>query len=519
MSAPVLRCRAPARTPRRPALDTNPPAVAARLEDAAHRRGSAEAVCAPADEGEWAGLLSCGRPVLVVGAQSSLTGGATPQGGIVAATEHLRSVLRDDGGDRVRVQPGLSLHELQARLKASGRWFPPVPTWDGAFVGGAVSTDAAGARTFAHGTTRRWVRGLTVMLPGGDVVELERGQVAADESGRFVLERADGARTSVQLPMHRLPAVPKCSAGYRGGPGLDLVDLFVGSEGTLGALLEIELAVAPRDFVELGLLVPMPDERAGLAAVGELRGLRERGEAGVAAIEFLDRACVERARADGVEGVPASGEWLLLVQAELSNELGSEDVVTQLAGEADGPVAEIARTLQSAGGRLDEGLAALPGDERAFEAMGRVREAAPQGQSARIAQARRETGESIVKVGGDLIVPFERLGELLAAARLGTERRGLELAVWGHVSDGNVHPNVLARSAAELEAGEELLLELGRLAIALGGSPLAEHGVGRHPLKQRLLRELVGDDALAAMKAVKRAFDPGGVLAPGVLFV
>lgn len=517
MSPPVLRCRAPARRPRLPDLDASAAAVEARLEDAAHRRGAAEAVCAPADEGEWAGLLSCGRPVLVVGAQSSLTGGATPQGGLVATTDHLRGVLQDGGGSHLRVQPGLSLHALQARLRPSGRWFPPVPTWDGAFVGGAVSTDAAGARTFACGTTRRWVRGLTAMLPGGDVVELERGQVVADEQGRFILHRANGARAEVQLPMHRLPDVPKCSAGYRGGPGLDLVDLFVGSEGTLAALLEIELDVAPRAFAELGLLVPMPDEAAGLAAVAALRELAQRGAARVAAIEFLDAACVAMAREDGVEGVPQSGDWLLLVQAELPEDLSSEDVVAQLAGEAEGPAAAIARALEAEGGRLGEGLAALPGDERAFAALAAVREAAPQGVNERIGRARRETGEEVVKVGGDLIVPFERLGELLAAAREGAVRRGLELAVWGHVSDGNVHPNVVARSAAEVEAGEELLLELGRLAIALGGSPLAEHGVGRHPLKQRLLRELVGDEALAAMRGVKRAFDPQGVLAPGVL--
>jgi len=96
--------------------------------------------------------------------------------------------------------------------------------------------------------------------------------------------------------------------------------------------------------------------------------------------------------------------------------------------------------------------------------------------------------------------------------------RGLDFAVWGHISDGNVHPNVLPRSYHDVEEGKNAILEFGREVARLGGCPLAEHGVGRNPVKQALLRGLYGDQGMAEMRAVKQALDPDWKLAPGVIF-
>jgi D-lactate dehydrogenase (cytochrome) len=117
-----------------------------------------------------------------------------------------------------------------------------------------------------------------------------------------------------------------------------------------------------------------------------------------------------------------------------------------------------------------------------------------------------------------MIVPFDRVLDSIALYRRTFERRGLPYAIWGHLSDGNLHPNVLPRSVDEVERGREALLEIARGVMALGGAPLAEHGVGRSALKQRLLRELYGEAGIDQMRAVKRALDPGWKLAPGVLF-
>ena len=109
--------------------------------------------------------------MLPVGAQSSLTGGATPRGDVVISTRALdrMSVPR---ADTVRVGAGVPLSVLQRALAASGVYYPPVPTYDGAFVGGTIATNAAGAATFKYGSTRRWVEALTVVLADGSLVEV-----------------------------------------------------------------------------------------------------------------------------------------------------------------------------------------------------------------------------------------------------------------------------------------------------------------------------------------------------------
>jgi D-lactate dehydrogenase (cytochrome) len=117
-----------------------------------------------------------------------------------------------------------------------------------------------------------------------------------------------------------------------------------------------------------------------------------------------------------------------------------------------------------------------------------------------------------------MIVPFERSAESLALFKNAFEKRRLDYAIWGHVSDGNVHPNVIPRSMDDVTRGKDAILECGREIIKLGGSPLAEHGVGRNPIKQELLRQFVGEDGLAQMRTVKSVLDPLGKLAPGVIF-
>jgi D-lactate dehydrogenase (cytochrome) len=115
-------------------------------------------------------------------------------------------------------------------------------------------------------------------------------------------------------------------------------------------------------------------------------------------------------------------------------------------------------------------------------------------------------------------VPFHRLADSLTLYREAFAARGLEHAIWGHFSDGNLHPNVIPRSLDDVVKGKEALLEIGRAVVAMGGSPLAEHGVGRNPVKQALLRQMIGEEGIEQMRAVKRALDPEWKLAPGVLF-
>lgn len=545
MASHRVRTRPPRPPVVPPPLVSDPDTVAAHLEDAAHYPdGHAVGVAFPRSEGEVAALLCEAPRVLPVGAQSSVTGGATPRGEVVLSTARLADLL-EIRGDRVRVGPGVPIATLQDALAAAGRFYPPFPTYTGAFAGGVVATNAAGAATFKYGTTRDWVEGLTVVLASGDVLEISRGEVHAHPDGYFEIERdaAAGATappgeaprlTRIPVPSYRMPDVPKRSAGYFAAPDMDLVDLFVGSEGTLGVIVEVTFRVLTRLPPLAVALISTPSERLAVELVGELRRAsqatwRERDPRGidVAAIENLDRRSVEILREDGADRkhevvLTDDTDTVLLVQLELDAATDPvrayDEIGRALAPSApDTPLVRLCRLLDRFG-VLDRTELVLPRDARRRQQLFDLREAVPLGVNRRIGEAQRATGQPIEKTAADMIVPFDRFGEMLALYHEGYCRRGLDHAIWGHISDGNVHPNVIPRTIDDVRLGQEAILEFGREVIARGGSPLAEHGVGRSPVKQALLHRLYGARGVEEMRAVKRALDPTGKLAPGVIF-
>ena len=188
----IIRARQAAAGPA-PRIGRDSDVLASFLEDAAHFPGGfASGLSAPASESEVAALLRAASTVLPIGAQSSLTGGATPRGEVLLSTSHLNRILAT-GDDWVRVEAGVTLVDLDAALAAVGKHYPPVPTFTGAFVGGVVATNAAGAATFKYGTTRDWVRGLKVVLANGDVLDIERGRTRARPDGFFeIVPGSDG---------------------------------------------------------------------------------------------------------------------------------------------------------------------------------------------------------------------------------------------------------------------------------------------------------------------------------------
>src|SRR5437867_10211653 len=205
MSGHSLRARHPRGEP--PASFTighDPDVLRSFLEDAAHFPGGhASGIVAAVDEAEVAAVLRSSAAVLPIGAQSSLTGGATPMGEVLLSTSRLNRII-DIGGDTVRVEAGVTLLDLDAALARAGKYYPPSPTFTGAVVGGVIATNAAGAATFKYGTTRDWVRAITVVLPGGDALDVERGTTTADREGMFEIVLSDRT-VRLQVPRYPMP--------------------------------------------------------------------------------------------------------------------------------------------------------------------------------------------------------------------------------------------------------------------------------------------------------------------------
>ena len=235
-------------------------------------------------------------------------------------------------------------------------------------------------------------------------------------------------------------------------------------------------------------------------------------------------AVIREDGADRLLGVswPASTGAALLVQLELPARIDAERVFEEVGqardpGAPDTPIVRFCRLLDRHG-VLEATELAPPGDRRRAQALLALREAVPTGVNERVGVAKRTIDPAIEKTPGDMIVPFDSLRDMLAVIREAFERRGLDYAVWGHISDGNMHPNVIPRSLEDVKAGREAILEIGREVTRLGGCPLAEHGVGRSAVKQAQLRDLYGENGIEEMRAIKRALDPDWKLAPGVIF-
>ena len=585
MASHRIRARQPARVPVPPVARDAGTLAGVRVDAAHYPGGHAAGVAHPRSEAEVAAVVRAAPRVLPIGAQSSLTGGATPAGDVVVATDRMDHILAL-GPDEVTVEPGVPLAVLQAALRRAGAWYPPVPTFDGACAGGVAATNAAGAATFKYGTTRDWVRGLTVVLASGDVLDLTRGETRAHPDGYFEVSTSRGAQR-VPVPSYRMPDVPKCSAGYFSAPGMDLVDLFIGSEGTLGVITSVTFAVvapAPRTAL---VWIPVGSERTAISLAGGLRDAARRawrggswrggpGGAGarrggpgsdgagkeapgpgldVAAIEHLDARSLAIVREDGVARrrnvpLPDGAAVALLVQVEWPPgmeptpeaayaEIGAAlepgpdrhpDAARDRPGQprlpaggrprppmTDTPLGRLCRLLAEAG-VLDDAEIALPSDPRRQADFIAVREAVPEGVNRRVGEAARRLGPAVTKTAADMVVPFERFAESLELFRAAFGARKLDHAIWGHLSDGNVHPNVIPRAVDDVARGREAILACGRAVVGLGGSPLAEHGVGRNRVKQALLGQLYGAAGVAEMRAVKAALDPESKLAPGVLF-
>ena len=514
------------------AVDRDPEAVGAHLEDAAHFPGGhAAGIAYPRTEADVAELLRTHTRVLPIGAQSSLTGGATPIGDVILSTARMNRISTI-GPRRATVEAGVTLSALEDAARKVSATYPPRPTFTGAFAGGSVATNAAGAATFKYGSTREWVEELTVILANGEALDLVRGNCVASESG-FVVNTRDG-QLHIPLPQYHMPDVPKRSAGYFARPGMDLIDLFIGSEGTIGVITQVTFRLlSPAPAIALAVVM-CPSQATGVALVSALRAesmqtwsSKDRSGIDVCAIEHIDRRSLEILREDGAidslnVAVPPGTAMALLIQLELPPGTDAAAAYDQIAGAsspapADGALVRFCRLIESFA-LMDSTEFAAPGDERRASELLAFREAVPTAVNKRVGWAKQTIDARIEKTAADMVVPFERFAEMMNVYRDGFGSRGLDYAVWGHISDGNVHPNVIPRSYEDILQGKEAILEFGREVARLGGCPLAEHGVGRNTVKQALLRQLYRDAGIAEMRAVKQALDPEWKLAPGVIF-
>ncbi|MBD3370526.1 FAD-binding protein [Candidatus Fermentibacteria bacterium] len=433
--------------------------------------------------------------VTVSGGLTGLVAGALPEGGAVMSASSLKSFQNMEDGT-LRVGAGVTLDELREYLDANlpGRFYPPDPTETTASIGGTVATDASGSDSLLYGSTRRWVEGLELLLPGDRILRLDRGEYVFSQG---MLSHPLLGRVMLPPILRGLPE--KNAAGYRIEPNMDLVDLLTGSEGTLGAVtsVRIKLARSPEELVDLAVF---PED---LDSFWNLFESLRTCELRVRALEMMDPNSLDLLRSrppEEVQPPPSRARAALFVRLESRPGEDLDDVLLGLD-----------ELLRASGVDLDDTWGGFTPEERSR--LRDFRHSLPETVNTILSETRR-TYPSVHKLGSDSAVPPSRLREYYDWIRGLLDEKGLDFLVFGHSGQGHLHANVLPRNDEQLKIGEGAMREIAERAVKMGGTVSAEHGLGR--LKAGYISLMYSEEELRGMRTLRRTFDPDGVLAPAV---
>lgn len=477
-----------------------------------------------------------GMAVTVSGGRTGIGGGAVPSDTSTAliSLEHLQPRVAVNWNKThqtwsARVGAGLKLQDFLTILKQkrytsesetpAGLFFPVDPTETSATLGGMAATNASGARTLYYGAMRKWVLGLTAVLADGTILNLRRGEhvssggsnAGCGKSGILTVKgtKADLQSGGVEITIPLAPvSIPptKHTAGYYLTGNTDAVDLFIGSEGTLGIITELELRIDLPGQNNMYTVVFLSEDNPS----GPVRTLLNAAGLPPVALEYMDSFSLkllrefraEQGEASGVPELPEEAKAVLYLEYNFAEKQEAEQGAAALAG-----------LLHEAG--LSPNATWAGFSFRTLTAMKKFRHALPERVNSIIAE-RKQTIPELTKIGTDMAVPVEELEEMLREYREMLLREKLDFCIFGHIGNGHVHVNILPKTVEEMKLGWDAYVRLARSVRQKNGSICAEHGIGR--LKRKLLPIQFTKTEIEVMKKVKKALDPEHRLNPGVLF-
>ncbi|MBX3292366.1 MAG: FAD-binding oxidoreductase [Acidobacteria bacterium] len=473
--------------------------------------GHAERLVVPETADEVASILreasDAGTPVTVSGARTGTVGGALPFGGVVLSMERLNKIKSIDKiAMTAVVEPGVLLGELQKAVEAEGLFYPPDPTEWSCQIGGNAATNASGARSFKYGATREYINGMTVVLADGDVLRLRRGEGFSNADGTIDLTTATGKTITAKVPTYPRPDVRKNVSGYFNEQPLDAIDLFIGSEGTLGVITELELKLLPNPegFFSGIAFFAKHEDLAAFVDEARQRSFQSRLQPPATAVgsdlnatllEYFD----DRSLAFIREKFPETPDGMAgAVFFEQETTAGTEDTLFEVWN----------ALLEKHNADVDRSWFTTTEQDR--EKMRAFRHALP------LAANERYTRYKQKKVSTDMAVPVAEFAGFLRFQKEMLERSGIEYIIFGHIGDCHLHVNLFPKDDDEALRARHIYGRFIAHAIMIGGCVSAEHGIGK--LKSKYLYVAMGERYLNEMAELKRAFDPKGILGRGNMF-
>ncbi len=469
------------------------------LSDASNYKGNADSIYFPESEDEIADLLRKFNKenirVTVSGNGTGLTGGRVPEGGIIISLEKFNRILELNLEKKfVIVQPAVVLKDLQDFVEAQNLFYPPDPTEQNCFIGATVATNASGARTFKYGATRNYVLGLKIVLPDGETIAIERGQYFADqyeaniktESGKVIL---------LKIPDYKMPKT-KNAAGYYCKENMDLIDLFIGSEGTLGIISEIKLELIDLPKKVLSCVAFFHKEENALSFIDEARELRQNNSpfSIARALEFFDANALRFLQRD-YPNIPKFSQAAVWFEEDYNTD---NDVI------------------------IENWISLLNkyncNDDSVWFAFDKIEQEKFHEFRHAISWKVNEfiTQHNLKKVGTDVSVPVIHFRSFYYWMKEKVEKENIDYVVYGHFSDCHPHLNMLPKNESEYLKSKQIYADICAEAVRLEGTISAEHGIGK--LKRDYLLGMYGVDNIKKMAKLKLVFDPNKILNVGNIF-
>ncbi|MEM2438908.1 MAG: FAD-binding oxidoreductase [Candidatus Bathyarchaeia archaeon] len=384
-------------------------------------------------------------PVFPVGGRTGLAGGCIPTiPGIVLSLERMNKIEVDEENLMAVAEAGATLRDLIRAAEGAGLFFPPHPGDESAQIGGLIATNAGGVRAVKYGVIRNYIKGLEVVLPSGEVLNV---------GGKLL----------------------KNNVGY------DLMQLIIGSEGTLCVITKAVIKLFPKSQCMVTLIVPFNSRSDALKSVPEIL----RSGVTPLAIEYVQLNEIKRAAEHLGERWPIEKGFAQLII--MLDGMRWEEVLSACE--------EVARVCQSYNA-IDVLIA---DSQREQNRILRIR-------SNMYTAIKRELVDIL-----DVTVPPARLGDLMNAVDEIAAKYGIYLPVYGHAGDGNLHVHIM-RDAASMDIVEKIRHEIYMAAIKLGGTITGEHGIGK--IRVKSLNLLLNEKYIELMRFIKRVFDPNNILNP-----
>lgn len=486
-------------------IKTSPDEIQNYLSDASNLKGNCDAVYFPENEADVITILKEANEkkikVTISGNGTGLTGARVPQGGIVLSTEKMNRIIEINENEKTAtVEPGVVLAGFQQTVNEKKLMYPPDPTERNCFIGGTIATNASGEKTFKYGATRNYVSELALVLANGDLIKLKRSDLFADKF-TLRLKTESGHIYTLELPEYKMPST-KNTSGYFSKENMDAIDLFIGSEGTLGVITKAKLNLVDKPEKILSCVVFFSREKDALSFISKAREIsyqsrkeNSKDKLDALALEFFDKNSLNFLIND-YPNIPNYAEAAIWFEQEVN--LQNEEIMLN----------EWMKLISEFNGDEESTWFAFSDSDNTK--IQEFRHAISWKISEYISQ------NNMKKLGTDVAVPDEKFEELYYFSKKEVEQGKLPYVVYGHFGNSHMHLNMLPRGDKDYDKGKEIYKKICMKAVELGGTISAEHGIGK--LKTEYLVLMYGEENVRKMFEIKKTLDPNLILGAGNIF-